>query len=126
MLPASGYLRSVHPTPDELTIGMACQLLGIFTGFLGPLILWLVKKDSSAYVDHHGKEALNFQLTIFLISLCCSAVVFVLILVGIGFLLLPLLILIPILALIFKIVACANAHHRGGWHRYPMCIRFIS
>ena len=103
---------------------MLCLLLGIFTGFLGPLILWLVKKDSSPFVDHHGKEAVNFQLSLFIITLCVSVVAVGLMIVWIGFLLLPLLLLIPLLALIFKILACASAN-RGEWHRYPMCLRLI-
>lgn len=103
---------------------MLCHLLGIFTGFLGPLILWLVKKDSSPFVDHHGKEAVNFQLSIFIITFCTSLVVVVLMFAWVGFLLLPFLLLIPLLALVFKIIACTSAN-RGEWHRYPMCIRFI-
>ncbi|QJE98570.1 DUF4870 domain-containing protein [Luteolibacter luteus] len=123
-LPPPAYLRPSGPSPDERTLGMLCHLLGIFTGFLGPLILWLVKKDSSPFVDHHGKEAVNFQISLFIITLCVSVVAVGLMIVWIGFLLLPLLLLIPLLALIFKILACASAN-RGEWHRYPMCLRLI-
>ena len=34
------------------------------TGFVGSLIIWLIKKDSDKFVDDHGKEALNFQITV--------------------------------------------------------------
>jgi uncharacterized Tic20 family protein len=43
---------------------MLCHLLGFFTSFVGPLVIWLIKKDTMSYVDYHGKEALNFQITL--------------------------------------------------------------
>lgn len=119
------YPLAWYPSSDERTLGMLCHLLGIFTGFLGPLILWLVKKDSSPFVNHHGKEALNFQITVFLASICCAAVAVVLMVVMIGFIFIPVLLLISIGALVMKILACVSAQ-RGEWHRYPMCIKFIS
>ena len=48
---------SAGPTREECDLGMLCHLLGLLTGFVGPLILWLVKKDESRFIDHHGKEA---------------------------------------------------------------------
>src|SRR5438094_10519731 len=49
---------------EDKTMAMLCHLLGILTAFLGPLIIWLIKKDQSAFVDDQGKEALNFQITL--------------------------------------------------------------
>jgi len=49
---------------EDKTMAMLCHLLGILTAFLGPLIIWLVKKDQSPFVDDQGKEALNFQITL--------------------------------------------------------------
>src|SRR6478735_7706961 len=63
---------------DEKVLGMLCHLLGILTGFLGPLVLWLVKKDSSAFLDHHGREALNFQITVMLVMFGLGSVTFAL------------------------------------------------
>lgn len=113
------------PTQDERTLGMLCHLLGLLTGFVGPLILWLVKKDESAFVDHHGKEALNFQITYILVALGAGAVIFVLCIVVIGFFLIPVLFVLPILVIIAGIIACISAN-RGEWSRYPGCIRFIA
>ena len=62
------------PSQEERTFAMLIHLLGILTGFLGPLILWLVKKDESHYIDHHGKEAINFMITCFIVSLTLLAV----------------------------------------------------
>ena len=49
---------------DERTMGMLAHILGGVTNFLGPLIIWLIKKDESPFVNDQGKEALNFQITI--------------------------------------------------------------
>jgi uncharacterized protein len=122
---------SAIPTADERNLGMLCHLLGIITGytlglgFLGPLVLWLMKKDTSPFVDHHGKEALNFQLTVMLAIFCLGAVTFVLMFFVIGVLLIPVLVVVGIIALVIEILACIAAH-RGEWYRYPFSIRFIN
>lgn len=103
---------------------MLCHLLGIFTGFIGPLILWLVKKDNSAFVGHHGREALNFQITLMLVMLGLGSVTVVLMFVVVGILLVPVLFIVPILALVAEIIA-AVAAQKGEWHRYPCCIRLV-
>ena len=51
-------------SPDAKTMGMLAHLLVIFTGFIGPLIIWLIKKDQSPFVNQQGKEALNWGLTL--------------------------------------------------------------
>ncbi|MBC8126379.1 MAG: DUF4870 domain-containing protein [Gloeobacteraceae cyanobacterium ES-bin-144] len=125
--PVSQELRSnvlLGPSEEEKSLGMLCHLLAIFTGFLGPLVLWLVKKDSSAFVAHHGREALNFQITLLLVMLGLGAVTVVLMMVVIGFLLLPLLFVLPILALVAEILAAVSAQ-KGEWHRYPCCLRLV-
>jgi uncharacterized protein len=109
---------------DDRNMAMLCHLLGIFTGFLGPLVIWLVKKDHSAFVDHHGRESLNFQLTLLLIMLGLFGLTMVLMFVLIGFLLIPVLAIVPIIALVFEVLA-AVAAQRGEWHRYPFNIRLV-
>jgi uncharacterized protein len=118
-LPAKPEISS-----EEKSLGMLCHLLGIFTGFLGPLIVWLVKRDSSAFVGHHGREALNFQLTLLLVMLCLGSATFVLMFFFVGLLFLPALFVLPILALVAEIMA-AIAAQNGEWYRYPCCIRLI-
>jgi uncharacterized Tic20 family protein len=119
------------PIPDHLfiseedkSLAMLCHLLGIFTGFIGPLILWLVKKDSSMFVGHHGREAFNFQITLMLVMLGLGSVTIVLMFVIVGILLVPVMFIIPILALVAEIIA-AVAAQKGDWHRYPCCIRLV-
>lgn len=109
---------------EDKTLGMLCHLLAIFTGFLGPLILWLVKKDSSTFLDHHGREALNFQITVFLVMLGLGSVTFVLLFVFVGFFLIPVMMVMQVLAIVAEVMA-AVAAQRGEWHRYPFCLRLV-
>jgi hypothetical protein len=99
----------------------AIALLGLFTHFIGhifgPLIVWLLKRGDSAEIDAHGKESLNFQLSM----LIYDAVAVVLCFVLIGF---PILLLLWLLNTVFVIVASIKASE-GELYRYPLTIRFI-
>lgn len=102
---------------DSRTFAMLCHLLGLFTSFLGPLIIWLIKKDQDKFVDDQGKEALNFQIT-FIIA---WVVGFLSILICIGVILLP---AIAICNLIFCIMGAVKANN-GELYRYPVNLRLI-
>jgi len=102
---------------DQKTMAVLAQLLGLLTGFIGPLIIYLLNGDKDTYVRHHAAEALNFQLTL-LIGYVIS---FVLLFVLIGIVLLPVLI---VLGIVFPIIA-AVAANRGDWYRYPISIRMV-
>ncbi len=99
----------------------ASALLGVVFHFpghlLGPLIVWLAKRGDSPEIDAHGKEALNFQISMLIYN--CVAAVFCLILVGFVF-----LAVIWVLNAIFVIIAAIQASD-GKFYRYPMTIRFI-
>jgi hypothetical protein len=84
---------------------------------LGPLIIWLIKRGELPSVDAHGKESLNFQISVLIYSVVAG----VLILVLIGFVL---LILIGLAALILVIIASVKAS-QGELYRYPCTIRLI-
>lgn len=102
---------------DQRTMAMLCHLLGLFTSFVGPLILWLIKKDEMKFVDDQGKEALNFQITVLIASIIAS----LLTAVCIGLILLP---AIGIADVVFCILA-AVAANKGQAYRYPATIRLI-
>ena len=104
-------------TSDEKTMGMLAHILAIVLGFLGPLIIWLMKKDESAFVDYHGKESLNFQITLFIAWIGAFVLAFVLI----GFLIMPILLL---LQLIMPIIA-GIAANKGEYYKYPATIRLV-
>jgi uncharacterized Tic20 family protein len=99
----------------------ASALLGVFLHFpghvLGPLIVWLAKRDESPEIDAHGKESLNFQLSMLLYTVIAGVFCIVLI----GFVLLPIL---WVVNAVFVIIASIQASD-GKLYRYPMTIRFI-
>ena len=97
--------------------GMIAHLLGLFTGFVGPLIIYLIKKDEHPFAKDQAAEALNFQITIIIASMVCG----VLVCVYVGILLIPVLV---ILNIVFCIMA-ALAANDGKWYRYPINIRFV-
>lgn len=108
---------------DSLNMGMLCHLLAFsgllvpFGTILGPLIMWLVKKDTDSYVDEQGKESLNFQITMMIYSI----VAFFLIFVVIGAFLLPAVILANI---VLTIIGTIKASKGEPW-KYPLTIRLI-
>lgn len=115
---------SVTPS-DARTWAMLCHmsalvgLLGNGIGFLvGPLIVWLIKRNDHPFIDEQGKEALNFQITMFIAFIIAGVLVFVLI----GFALLAILALAEV---VFPIIAGIKANN-GEHYRYPFAIRFIA
>lgn len=121
--------KDLQGMATEKNLAMFCHLSAIVGGvifwwlglpvgnILGPLIIWLMKKDTMPKVNEHGKEALNFQITVSAIILACMALFF---------LFLPLL-LIPVVgiaALILTIIATIKASN-GEFYRYPFSLRLI-
>jgi uncharacterized Tic20 family protein len=112
---------------DDRTMGMLIHLLAILTGFIGVLILWLIKKDESRFIDYHGKEALNFMISLLIYSLGLMALTIVVgvLTLGLGFFILfPVYFILIIGSLVLEIMACLAAY-RGEWHRYPFALRLI-
>ncbi|MBY0268869.1 MAG: DUF4870 domain-containing protein [Burkholderiales bacterium] len=105
------------PSNDDRNLAMLAHLLGIVSGFVGALIIWLIKKDQSAFVDEQGKEALNFQITVMIAFVGSWILMFILI----GMLLMP---LILIANLVFCILA-AVAVSKGEHYKYPFAIRLL-
>jgi len=114
---ATGY-TGPEPDKDAKNMGMLCHLLGIFTVWLGPLIIWLLKKDSSPFVDDQGKEALNFQITAFIAILVCIPLVPVFCIGAI------LIAAIQITRIVLGILATVAAT-KGVAYRYPLTLRLI-
>jgi len=107
----------IESTQDERTMAMLCHLGGVVSSFVIPLLIWLIKKGQSKFVDNQGKEALNFQITLFF----CYFIGGIIACFGLG--------LIVILAvwvdcLVFSIIG-GLAAQRGEVYRYPMTIRLI-
>ena len=104
---------------------VACHLAAL-AGFLvpalghigGPLIVWLIKRGDSAEIDQHGKEALNFQISMLIYNVVAGILCFVLI----GFFLLAIL---HVLNVVFVIIAALRASE-GQMYRYPFTIRLMT
>jgi hypothetical protein len=102
---------------DERTMSMLSHILGLFTSFVGPLIIFLVAREDQPIAKAHAKEALNFQITLALATIVSGILTIILI----GFLG---LIAVGIGNIIFSILA-AMAASRNEDYRYPVCIRFV-
>ena len=81
------------------------------------LIIWLLKREIHPYLDYHGRESVNFQITMHIAGVISGVLCFLLI----GMLLVPLVILFN---LVFVIIAGIKAND-GVSYRYPLCIRFL-
>ena len=106
---------------EALTWGMLCHLSAlclfifpVFGNILGPLILWLLKKNDHPFIDEHGKESLNFQISMTVYRIAAAITVIGLIVTGV------ICIADPILTIIAAIKTS-----NGEDYRYPLTIRFI-
>ena len=91
--------------------------------FIGPLIIWMVKKDTMPFVDDQAKEALNFNISVALVFL--ALFLLSVMTLGIGLIIaIPAWIIIGIAWLVFTIIAGIKAHE-GVAYRYPLTLRLI-
>lgn len=107
------------------TWGMLCHLAGLacyigvpFGNILGPLVVWLIKKEEFPFVDEQGKEALNFQISMTIYGIIAG--ILIIVLIGI-----PLLLGLLVAHIVLVIVAAIRAND-GESYRYPVTIRFIT
>jgi uncharacterized protein len=111
--------------PGDRTWAILCHLSAL-VGFLGvpfgniiaPLAIWLLKKQNSESVDAHGKEAVNFQISMTIYTLVAGLTCFVFV----GFVLLPAALLVNLVLVIIASIKASN----GEFFRYPLTIRFIA
>ncbi len=108
---------------SALAGGLLTSAIGGWGFFLGPLVIWLMKKDSMPFVADQAKESLNFNITVsavFLVLLVLSLVT-----LGIGFIItLPIMLIVGIAALVLIIMAAIKAND-GIAYRYPFTIRLV-
>jgi uncharacterized protein len=118
--PPGGFVPGPRPLrPDEERLWAIGAHLGpLVLGFVAPLVVWLVFKERSAFLDRTGKEALNMQLS-YLIYFFVA---------GLSILLLVGLVLLPVVGiawLVLMIVASVKVASYEDY-RYPAIIRFVS
>jgi uncharacterized Tic20 family protein len=112
-------------TSEEKNYAMLAHLLALaglilpFGSIIGPLVIWLIKKDESPFVDKNGKESLNFQI---------STTIYLIVAGILAFITLGLLFFLPIAVSIFWLVYVIIASVRvsnGEDFSYPLAIRFL-
>jgi len=85
---------------------------------IAPLVLWLLRREQSAFVDHHGREALNFQISMTLYAIVAAALMWLLI----GFLLIFVVLGVQFVFMVIASVAASQ----GERYRYPLTLRLIT
>lgn len=112
------------PSKEErnwATLAHVSALLAFFTvigGIIGPLVIWLLRKEDMSFASDQAKEALNFQITVFLAGIVSA----ILCLILIGFVLLAILALVDLILIIIAAVKASE----GVAYRYPFNLRLIS
>jgi len=118
-------LTDPDASSDDRTYAMLMHLsllAHLATGGLGivvALVMWLVKRGESPFIDDHGREAMNYQISLIiylLLSVAIGAIT-----CGVGLVLMP---LIYVFGFIGMILAATSAN-RGEYFRYPATIRFL-
>lgn len=113
------------PTPDDRTWATLAHLSGLVAAwlggfsFLGPLVIWLIKKDQSLFVADQAKEALNFQIAVTIAAWISVPLIWVF---CIG---LVMLAVVAIGSIVYSIIAALEAN-KGVYYRYPYTLRLIN
>lgn len=120
-LPSSGVAPALSQTVRNWALGAHLSaLIGAWVAlaFVGPLVVWLVKRDEHPFIAMHAREALNFNLSVLLYGVVAG--ILSVLLIGI-----PILIALVIAWFVLIIVATVKASNGEGY-RYPLTIRFVS
>lgn len=104
-------------TSDERLLAMLIYVTSFFTTIIGPILIWLIKRDDSLFIDYHGKEYLNFIISYAVYGFIAGLTVFI----AIGIVLAP---LVAILVFIFTIIAAIKAF-QGEMYKIPLVFRII-
>jgi uncharacterized protein len=118
------YIKSKDVSKEEKNLASIMHLsilAGIFLPFVGlvvPIVIWVLKKNDSPFIDDQGKEAINFIINIFILGILVG----VLCIIVVGFILLVPLALYLIIAPIVAAAKCSD----GIYYKYPFIFRFIN
>jgi len=118
------------PESQARTWNMLCHLSALagfvipFGNMLGPLLVWQIKKNEIPSTNVHGKAALNFQITVTIAALVGMVVAVILSFFCVGFLLIPIVILIGLAGLVFAVIAGIKANN-GEEYKYPFSLELV-
>ncbi len=113
---------------DARMWAMLCHLAGLafllpvvpgVGSVVGPLIIWLIKKEQYPFVEEQGKEALNFQITMLIYGVVAGLLIFA----CVGALLLPAVVIVDIVLIIIAAIKANDGYHYR--YPYPLIIHFI-
>jgi uncharacterized Tic20 family protein len=114
-------------TNDQKNLAFICHLSGLFwfivpgLNIIIPLLVMLIKGDD-AFISHHSRQALIFQVIMSVVMMVLLAVGVVLLLILVGFLILAVLAVVGVVDVIFILIATFAAA-RGEWYHYPLMAR---
>lgn len=117
------------PSQEERNMAMLCHLGAFsgfiipFTGIIAPLVIWILKKEESEFIDYHGKESLNFQVTMLITAAISAALIIAVI--GIPLLAACVIAACIIFEIVMLIIASAKTKD-SEYYRYPFCLRLIN
>lgn len=108
-------MTTTEISSDDKLWALLAHLSYFVLGVFGPLIIWLVKREESVFVEDQAKEALNFQLSVLIVSLLCAVTVC----------LIPVTIVVAIGGIVYSIIGGIKAYE-GVAYRYPYTFRIIN
>jgi hypothetical protein len=117
---------------DRKNWAMAAHL-SAFVAFIGvpslvgPLVVWLLKRDTDPYIAAHSVHALNFNISVLIYTIVGSLAlgIFGLITLGIGFLLAIPVVIVAFIVWLVLVIQGGIAASRGEQFRYPLTIDFV-
>ena len=117
---ATSDAEEAAPQPETSrearNMAMLCHLLGV-AGFFAPLVIWLIEREKHRFVDEHGREAMNYQVSLLLYY-------------AVSFLLTPLIVgalmlcVLSVVHVVLIIMGAVKASHGEPWH-YPIAVSFL-
>jgi uncharacterized protein len=123
-VPYQSSAGPIETNSDARMFGMLAHISSLaglvipFGNIIGPLIIWLMKKDQYPFVNDQGKESLNFQITVTIVAIIAALTICI----GIGIFLLP---LVGLAGAIMAVIAGIKANE-GVAYRYPFTLRLIN
>lgn len=124
LMPITTPWPGAEPQQNERDYAMFLHLSALsgfvipFGSLLGPVIMWIIKKDESAFIDAHGKRAIDFHISFLIVAIIGA----VLTMVCVGFIIL----LAAFIVWIIGIVQAVMAAKAGQLYRYPCSFAFLS
>lgn len=102
---------------DEKMLAALIYVISFFAPIVGPLIIWLLKKDESSFIDYHGREYFNFFIS-YTVYMIISGILTIVLIGFIG------LIVFSIMLVVFTIIAAVKAYE-GSEYQFPLIFRII-